>query len=504
MQAVTRPNVLFITLDQWRFDCLSSAGHPVVQTPHLDRLTADGVRFTNHFAQCTPCGPSRASLHTGQYLMNHRSGLNGTPLDARFTNIALEVRSLGYDPTLFGYTDTSADPRALEPDDPRLLSYEGVLPGFSEGLTIPDPFEPWLDWLRSLGYQVPPEHEGMFLPDPRVDATGRGTTWAPTVFTAEHSLSAFVTNHVLDHVRDRAGWFVHASYLRPHPPFRATPEYHDLYDPADMPAPTRLPTLADEAARHPFLESALGLWFCRAPKDELEQRQWVATYYALIREVDDQLGRLFDAIQASGQWDDTLIIVTADHGEELGDHWLSGKLGWFDGSYRVPLLIRDPRAATDGGSVVEEFTENVDIMPTILDWLGVEHLPLQCDGRSVMPLVGGTVPDDWRDEVRFEFDFRIPQLIPHPLGMRMDQANLSVVRTTTRKYVHFPTLPAVFHDLEADPGELGDVSRDPAYQAERIEYLERMVNWRIQHADRALAGIVLTPSGVYEARDWPR
>jgi arylsulfatase A-like enzyme len=501
-----RPNVLFITVDQWRADCLSAAGHPVVETPNLDRLAAEGVRFANHYAQCTPCGPSRASIHTGQYLMNHRSGLNGTPLDDRFTNLAIEARASGYDPTLFGYTDTSLDPRVLDADDPRLLTYEGVLPGFTEGLTIPEPFEPWLDWLRDKGYDVPPGPEGAFDPDPSVDATGRGSTWAPTIFTAEHSITAFVTDHVLDHIRGRQGWFVHASYLRPHPPFRATPEHHDRYDPADVPPPVRHESRDAEAARHPFLESALGLRFVRSPDDDLEQRQWQATYYAMIREVDDDLGRLFDAVRASGQWDDTLVVLTADHGEELGDHWLSGKLGWFDSSYHVPLIVRDPRSTADStrGAVVGAFTENVDVMPTILDWIGQDELPLQCDGRSLLPLLAGALPGDWRDEVRFEFDFRIPQVLPHPLGMRMDQANLSVVRTATRKYVHFPTLPPVLHDLEADPGELDDVVFDPAYGADRVECLERLLNWRIEHEERTLAGMLLTSKGVVVGRDWPR
>ena len=97
-------NVLFIIADQWRGDCLSSVDHPCLQTPNLDRLAADGVLFGRHFAQATPCGPSRASLYTGMYLQNHRSVNNGTPLDARHSNIALEARKAGYDPALFGYT----------------------------------------------------------------------------------------------------------------------------------------------------------------------------------------------------------------------------------------------------------------------------------------------------------------------------------------------------------------------------------------------------------------
>src|SRR3954468_11746910 len=138
---VRRPdtNVLFICADQWRGDCLAALGHPVVKTPNLDALAADGVLFRNHFAQATPCGPSRTSLLTGLYLMNHRSGRNGTPLDARHTNLALEARKGGYDPALFGYTDTTPDPREHHPNDPALTAYdEGVLPGFRTALHLPE------------------------------------------------------------------------------------------------------------------------------------------------------------------------------------------------------------------------------------------------------------------------------------------------------------------------------------------------------------------------------
>ena len=110
--------VLFISADQWRAECLSAVGHPVVKTPHLDALASDGTLFRQHRTVCAPCGPARTSLHTGLYLTNHRSGRNGTPLDDRFTNVALEARKAGFDPTLFGYTDTSIDPRTRDPVNP--------------------------------------------------------------------------------------------------------------------------------------------------------------------------------------------------------------------------------------------------------------------------------------------------------------------------------------------------------------------------------------------------
>ena len=116
MAGTKRPNVLLVTLDQFRGRCLSVAGHPVVKTPHLDRLAGDGVRFAQHWAQCAPCGPSRASLLTGLYMCNHRSVFNGTPLDDRIPNLARMARATGYDPVLFGYTDTTVDVRTV--DDP--------------------------------------------------------------------------------------------------------------------------------------------------------------------------------------------------------------------------------------------------------------------------------------------------------------------------------------------------------------------------------------------------
>jgi arylsulfatase A-like enzyme len=161
-----RGNVLFITVDQWRGDSLSCVGHPLVETPTLDALAADGVLFTKHYANICPCGPSRASLYTGMYAQNHRSMLNGTPLDARFTNVALLAREVGYSPALFGYTDTSVDPRTVAPDDPRLRLYEGVLPGFDPIVNDPELYgsKAWATWLAKQGVDVPDDVRDLYEP----------------------------------------------------------------------------------------------------------------------------------------------------------------------------------------------------------------------------------------------------------------------------------------------------------------------------------------------------
>jgi arylsulfatase A-like enzyme len=490
-------NVLLITLDQWRADCLGALGHPAVVTPNLDRLVAEGVLFTQHFAQAVPCGPSRASLHTGLYAMTHRSILNGTPLDDRFTNLAREAHGLGFDPVLFGYTDTSPDPRTLPADDPRLRSYEGVLPGYRAVLDMPEPALPWHAWLRDLGYDLPEGVEG----HRPIDDSAR----APAAYRAEHSEAAFLTGEVLsylDEVGD-APWFVHATYLRPHPPYVAPEPYNTLIDPADVPLPHTQPTLEAEMAISPVIAGALMMDWVRAPEGEAAIRDLRATYYGMLAEVDAQVGRLLDSLRARGDWGRTLVIVTSDHGDELGDHHLTQKLGFYDGSYRIPCIIRDPRAAADAGrgARVDAFSENIDIMPTILDWLGAP-IPAQCDGRSLLPFVEGTEPGEWRDAVFFEWDFRDPvgRTPERLLGIPFDRSGMAVIRDAHAKYVHFAGLPPLFFDLDEDPHEMVDRAADPAYAPRVLEYAQRMLSWRLEHAERTLTGLFVCPMGVVDAR----
>src|SRR5262245_46600259 len=226
--------VLFISADQWRGDSLSLLGHPVWRRRHLYRLAAQGVLFRNHYTQASPCGPARTSLHTGMYMMNHRSLRNGTPLDARHGNIALEVRKAGYDPTLFGYTDTSPDPRRYPPGDPALTSSEGVLPGLTVGLQLPDHMAAWIAELKAKGYAIEGRRDVF---KPVTDYPGskrRGHSFAPPIFSAADSETAFIADAMLKwlSVRRDRNWFLHGVFLRPHPPLIAPEPYNAMYDPA--------------------------------------------------------------------------------------------------------------------------------------------------------------------------------------------------------------------------------------------------------------------------------
>ncbi|MGB5949272.1 MAG: alkaline phosphatase family protein [Parvibaculum sp.] len=494
-------NVIFITADQWRGECLSALGHPSVRTPNLDALAKEAVTFSRHYANAVPCGPSRASLHTGMYLQNHRSGTNGTPLDARHTNWAKVVAKAGYDPVLFGYTDTSQDPREEDPESPWLRTYEGPLPGIRPVCMMGTWPTPWTDYLKANGYEVPddiryayghrasgPDYEDG-APHPK-----------PLLYPQAEDDTAFLVNRLIDYIAAQREPFVaHLSLLRPHPPFVAPEPYNAMYDPASVPGFARCATPDEEGRQHPWLAHQLSRRLFRAPANEKKLRRLKAVYYGLMSEVDAEIGRLIHFVKERGLWEKTLIIFTSDHGEQMGDHWLLGKCGYFDASYRIPLIIRDPRPGGDKsrGKVVTSFTENVDIMPTMLEALRLDT-PVQCDGKALTPFLSGDgAPRNWRTEAHWEFDFRDPadDAAEKALGLTLHQCTMNVIRDEKFKYIHFTKLPPLLFDLEKDPGEFVNRADDPAYQRVVLEYAQKMLSWRMNHDEQTLTHIALTDDG---------
>ncbi len=510
--AVAR-NVVVITVDQYRGDSLSYLGHRVAQTPAIDQLCSRGVCFANHWSVTAPCGPGRASLYTGTYAHHHRSVLNGTPLDARFTNIALEARAAGYDPVLFGYTDTSIDPRTVAEDDARLASYEGVLPGFRP--VVHDPFElgglEWGRWLAERGYDVPSRPHDLYAPDTSYPGAGEhAPSWAPTLFRAEDSESAFLTEKAIEWLGrlEEPGFFLHLSYIRPHPPYRNPAGYHDLCSADEVDFLVGQATREAERASHPLARMLLGLPAVASPDDEGARRQLRATYHGMQAEVDTQLGRFFDFLEQSGLASETLILLTSDHGEMGGDHWGFQKAGYWDESFRVPLVVVDPseEAEATRGRVVEDFTESVDVAPSLLEWLGLP-LPRQFDGRSLLGFVRGADPTNWRTAAHFEWSFRNPATRRAETAFAIPSAHcsLAVLRTAGAKYVQFAAdpelLPPIYFDLLADPDQLDDLSASKERAPDRLLLAEELSRWRMRYEDEELASLLLTADGVVSAGD---
>jgi arylsulfatase A-like enzyme len=485
-----RRNVLFITADQWRGDCLSSMRHPVVRTPTLDALAAEGTLFERHYANAVPCGPSRASLHTGMYLHNHRSGTNGTPLDLRFSNWALEARRVGYDPALFGYTHTAPDPRFAQPET--LTTDEGLLPGITPVVDMATHCGPWRAWLSKLGYPLPEADDGSTYGQKRDGETGPEVP-RPSLYDAAHTDTYFLVQSTLDYLararrEDGPGWFVHLSLRAPHPPWVAAAPYHARYPLATLPPPLRRRDPETEGALHPWLRDHLGRGRNQAHAEAIRHRLLQASYYGLMAEVDDNLARLFADIRAADEWEETLVVFTSDHGEQMGDHWLYGKAGFFEQSYHIPLLVRMP--GRPGGVRVGAFTEHVDLMPTMLEWLGLE-IPRQCDGASLGPWLAGGVPSTWRDAAHWEFDFRDPE-VESALGLGMEECNLVVRRDATGKYVHFAGLRPLFFDLARDPSEFDDISGTSDGRARAADYAQQLLSWRLRHTDKTLSHMRVT------------
>lgn len=468
------PNILLVTLDQFRADCLSCAGHPVVRTPSLDALAEQGVRLARHYSQAAPCSPGRAALYTGTYQMNNRVVANGTPLDSRLDNIAFAARRAGYRPALFGYTDQGVDPRLVDdPDDARLSTYEGVLPGFDAVLDLSGWQVLWLRWLNSHGFDFADPISALKTEHER---------------PVELSNSTFMTNEFIGWLRTQERpWFAHLSYLRPHPPYSAAGEFGRMYAPEDCPPPLPVPNPHPRLLDH-ILQSRIA-----APADAEAVQRIRAQYYGMISEVDAQLGRVWAALHEGGDWNTTLIIVTSDHGEQLGDQGLIEKAGFYESSYAIVGIVHDPRHAYSG--VIDDFTENVDIMPTLCEAMGID-VPAQCDGFPLTPLIRGDRPDRWRDAAFYEWDSRDVLIrggdFRWPWDRRLERMNLAVRRSRDRAFVHFGDGSWKCYDLAADPTWQTEIDDVDVVMGEAAA----MLTWRSRHLDRTLTGMLLENGGI--------
>jgi arylsulfatase A-like enzyme len=249
-----------------------------------------------------------------------------------------------------------------------------------------------------------------------------------------------------------------------------------------------------------------------APDDERERRQIRATYYGAQREVDDDLAHLFDYLVQSGLAQSTLVVLTSDHGEMGGDHWLLEKLGYWDESYHVPLIVVDPRPEADAGRgwVIDAVTESVDILPTICEFIGAA-VPLQADGWSLAPFVRGEgPPEHWRDTAHFEWDFSDPahHLAEQFFGIPMSHCSLAVSRGPDHKYVQFAAapdvLPPLLFDLAEDPQQVRNLCREPGADWKDLAWrgAQELLQWRMRTSERTLSGHFVSPeTGLVSSRD---
>jgi arylsulfatase A-like enzyme len=484
--AATRPNILWICTDQQRYDTIGALGNPHVHTPHIDRLVREGVAFTHAHCQAPICTPSRASFLTGLYPSTMHACMNGNDEWAEAAPLVTKLLAdAGYDGGLSGKLHLSAasgriERRAPEWDGYRVFQWSH------------DPVDRWpaghayADWLRGKGYvlgdlrknpaEVPPElHQ---------------TTWC--------------TNVALEFITQQrppeTPWFFSLNCFDPHPPFDPPAEYLRRFEPAAMPGPLfRDSDLAAQAAI-----AAAGVNFqtpVRRP-EEFAARRIQAAYYAMIEQIDDNVGRLLDALERTGQRDTTLIIFTSDHGEALGDHGLLQKgCRFYEGLVRVPLIVswsgdEGRRTEDEGDSSVlrppsfvaslagfrrglasDALVELTDIVPTLLDVAGLKY-PRRMHGRSLLPILTGRAdPHHHRDLVRSEFYGALgPRDDPDDPYQRTGSYATMVRDRRHKLVVYHGAGTGELFDLEANPGEFQNCWAAPEAAAVKTDLLRRSLD----------------------------
>ncbi|MDH3580689.1 MAG: sulfatase-like hydrolase/transferase [Hyphomicrobiales bacterium] len=494
-----RSNILFIMCDQLRFDYLSCTGHPHLQTPNIDWLASRGVRFDRAYVQSPICGPSRMSFYTGRYVRSHGSTWNGIPLRVGELTLGDHLRELGIRTALCGKTHMAADEEGLV----RL----GIDPQSTIGVLQSEcGFEPWdrLDGLHPDGYDLP-SHYNDYLRGLQFGGPNPWEQWAnsaegddgeilsgwlyehadkPARVPEEHSETPYSTTRAMEFI-EQAGdmpWCLHLSYIKPHWPYIVPAPYHDMYGPDDVIQVVR--SDEERANAHPLLQAYYQHRFSRVFDRDGVREHIIPAYMGLIKQIDDQLGRLWAFLEERGLFENTMIVFTSDHGDYLGDHWLGEKELFHDVSVKIPLIVYDPSSEADAtrGTVSHALVEAIDLAPTFLEFAGGKAKPHILEGRSLLSEMRVPGQDQGREIVIAEYDYSVRRA-RRMLDKEIDDCRLIMAFDGRWKYIHVEGMDPMLYDLQSDPQELKDIGRDPVHEDQRARLREAIFEWaRKPHA----------------------
>jgi len=462
-----KPNILWICTDQQRYDTIAALGYPHVSTPNLDRLAREGVAFERAYCQAPICTPSRASFLTGMYPSSIHVNRNGNPKFPDFPPLISKLLAdAGYTCGLIGKLHLTSAYRRRETrtDD-----------GYSYWQYSHAPRD---DWERGHDYADWARAKGADLSELTIDAAGVPAELHQTTWCAEKTIEFIEAN------RDRP-WFASVNIYDPHPPFNPPQAYRDQFDPRAVKPPLfRDSDLAQQAklaaidfqsaARRPdnldikspiLPQPPTSCYIENETGGDRDARTLIAAYYAMIKLIDDQVGRMLAALDASGQRDNTIVIFTSDHGESLGDHGLIQKgCRFYEGLVRVPL-IWSWRGRFAAGLRSDALVELTDIAPTLLAVCGLEP-PSYMTGKSLQPLLlGARLAEQHREFVRCEFIDALDMPNATVATMRFDGRYKLIV-------YHNHQLGELY-DLQTDPGEFEDLWDSAAHQGLKLELLQR-------------------------------
>ncbi len=442
-----RPNVLLIYTDQQRWDTIRAGGNDLMHTPNLDALAARGALFNHSYTNCPVCMPSRMSMLSGQYPGTLGIRTNGIEMPDDIECVHNVLKRYNYHTANIGklhFRNHASQFREHEEPHPT-YGFDTLILSDEPGC-YDDAYIKWVErkdpsQVENCRCDTPPAWTGKPVKvHPRPTDT-------PYVFAGPEDMThtAFVAEETCEYIglHRNEPFFCIAGIYAPHAPINPPQRFVDMYNPADMPLPVR-----NEGENH-------------NDRTDDEWRQIKAHYYALVSHIDDQVGRILDTLDECGLTDDTIVIFTSDHGENLGDHGRIAKGNFTDSSTRVPLVVSYPKAF-GGGTIHEAMIEAVDLVPTILDWCGVQLPPIM-QGRSFRPLLEGG-PYEPRSSVLME------------IGQAPDDG-WKGVRTKDCLYVRQRRGREFFYDLREDPDQLTNLIDDPARQdkvnAARAEMIRR-------------------------------
>jgi arylsulfatase A-like enzyme len=495
-------NILFIMCDQLRFDYLGCYGHPHLKTPHIDALAARGVRFDRAYVQSPVCGPSRMSFYTGRYMRSHGANWNGFPLRVGEPTLGDHLAELGMRTVLVGKTHMAADLDGMK----RL----GIDPASSRGVQVSEcGFEPYErdDGLHPLGRGARPAYDD-YLREHGFEAENPWEAWAnsadgpdgavlngwllahgdkPSRIPEEHSETPYTTRRAMQFIdeaaKDGRNWCLHLSYIKPHWPYIAPAPYHDVYGQQDVVRPVR--DNSERAEPHPVYRALMDLRVSRNfARDEVRARV-IPAYMGLIKQIDDQLGVLFGFLDERGLTGNTMIVFTSDHGDYLGDHWLGEKDFFHDCTVKVPLIVVDPSREADAtrGSASDPLVEAIDLVPSFVEYCGGAVKPHVVEGRSLLPLLRGEAPADWRRHLFSEYDYSMLE-VRLSLDQPIRNCRLFMVFDGRWKYIHATGFRPLLFDLASDPQELRDLGGDPAHAAECSRLRGALLDWALADHNR--------------------
>lgn len=489
MSSQRRPNILFLMTDQHRGDCIGAGGNAVIRTPNLDRIAHEGVLFTRAYSSTPTCTPARTALLTGLSPWHH--GMLG------MTNMAREyplekpraLRQAGY------YTITVGKQHfypmrnghgyqrmILDEHCPCGNGPEELAAAEKRGPVERSDYESWF-W--SQAPSLDPHETGLWWNDYPARPFTLPERLHPTTWTGDTAVN------FLNGWQGSQPFFLKVSFIRPHSPYDPPARFMDLYNDAALPAANVGTWAAKYAERN---SGRTDIWHGQLSPQEIRRSR--QGYYGSISHVDEQVGRILEALEKRGWLEETLIFFTADHGDMTGDQNLWRKSYAYEPSAHVPMMMRWPSGmlGTKRGAVMAQPVELRDVLPTFLEAAGAEpSRPI--DGRSLLSLVRGN-GEGWREYIDLEHDI-----------CYSPQNHWNALTDGHWKYIFhaFDGEEQIFH-LDRDPHELEDLAGDANHAAELRKWRQRLVEHFAERGEPFLmnGNLALRPKGMPHGPNFPR